>query len=68
MNKNWELNGCMGEKEGKVKNDTRFLDGTSKTIVLFNEMGTKGGRKMIRSIFGILPFRYIYGEMSRGGW
>lgn len=47
-----------------MKSDPRFLGWTYKVAGSFNEMGIKGGRKMLRSILDVLGFRYLYGEMS----
>lgn len=42
-----ETKWMYGEKEGGVKHYPRFPDWTSKTVVPFSEMGTKGRRKTI---------------------
>lgn len=50
-------------KKEEVKNDPIFLDWTSKTVLPFSEIGTRGRRKRIYSILDLSCFTYLYGEM-----
>lgn len=56
------MNVWVRKKEG-VKNDPKFLDWTSKTVLPFNKIGTQGERKRIYLILDLSCFRYLYGEM-----
>ena len=58
----------MGEKGG-VRNESRLRDWTPKIVVAFHELGSKAGRKMIRSFSTRTPrVSQINGELKLGSF
>lgn len=55
-------------KKEEVKNDPTFLDWTSKTVLPFSEIGTRGRRKRIYSILDLCASHIFMGRCSVGGW